>query len=199
MPEPAFTLPGIRVHLPRNRCSRSPESVFTMLWNGCSPSAGICVHDAPEYAAPRVRRDDESASIGQPIESVDLHIVVGHPLRVLSGQADANGHDEDRPVHPPQERILAGGVEASDSTSSSSFWPIPNAETRTPPQGHPTTEARQRRGLSRPAQPAPSRSRWLEYAIQGRIQSPTLSSQPRLQPSLEGLVKVECDHLPSTV
>ena len=50
MPEPAFTLPGIRVHLPRNRCSRSPESVFTMLWNGCSPSAGICVHDAPEYA-----------------------------------------------------------------------------------------------------------------------------------------------------
>ena len=21
-----------------------------MLWNGCSPSAGICVHDAPEYA-----------------------------------------------------------------------------------------------------------------------------------------------------
>ena len=50
MPEPAFTLPGIRVHLPRNRCSRSPEYVFTMLWNGCSPSAGICVHDAPEYA-----------------------------------------------------------------------------------------------------------------------------------------------------
>ncbi len=50
MPEPAFTLPGIRVHLPRNPCSRSPESVFTMLWNGCSPSAGICVHDAPEYA-----------------------------------------------------------------------------------------------------------------------------------------------------
>ena len=43
-------MPGIRVHLPRNRCSRSPESVFTMLWNGCSPSAGICVHDAPEYA-----------------------------------------------------------------------------------------------------------------------------------------------------
>ena len=53
MPEPAFTLPGIRVHLPRNRCSRSPESVFTMLWNGCSPSAGICVHDAPEYAVDR--------------------------------------------------------------------------------------------------------------------------------------------------
>ena len=187
-----FTFPGIDVHDPRNPCSRCfgmdvhlrLESAFTMPRN---------------TQTPRVRRDDESASIGQPIESVDLHIVVGHPLRVLSGQADANGHDEDRPVHPPQERILAGGVEASDSTSSSSFWPIPNAETRTPPQGHPTTEARQRRGLSRPAQPAPSRSRWLEYAIQGRIQSPTLSSQPRLQPSLEGLVKVECDHLPSTV
>ena len=56
MPEPAFTLPGIRVHLPRNRCSRSPESVFTMLWNGCSPSAGICVHDAPEYAQKRLER-----------------------------------------------------------------------------------------------------------------------------------------------
>ena len=24
-----------------------------MLWNGCSPSAGICVHDAPEYALTR--------------------------------------------------------------------------------------------------------------------------------------------------
>ncbi len=60
MPEPAFTLPGIRVHLPRNRCSRSPESVFTMLWNGCSPSAGICVHDAPEYAIAYLRKVKEA-------------------------------------------------------------------------------------------------------------------------------------------
>ena len=42
-------MPGIRVQLPRNSCSRSSESVFTMLWNGCSRSVGICVHDASEY------------------------------------------------------------------------------------------------------------------------------------------------------
>jgi hypothetical protein len=52
-PWPAFTLPAIRVHLPRNRCSRSPESVFTLRWKVCSPSAGIRVHVAPEYAVVR--------------------------------------------------------------------------------------------------------------------------------------------------
>ena len=37
------------VHLAWNPCSGSPEYVFTMLWNRCSPSNGIRVHDAPEY------------------------------------------------------------------------------------------------------------------------------------------------------
>ncbi len=30
-----------------------------MLWNGCSPSAGICVHDAPEYAPKLAELFDE--------------------------------------------------------------------------------------------------------------------------------------------
>ena len=41
------------VHLAWNPCSGSPEYVFTMLWNRCSPSNGIRVHDAPEYPVPR--------------------------------------------------------------------------------------------------------------------------------------------------
>ena len=44
------------VHLAWNPCSGSPEYVFTMLWNRCSPSNGIRVHDAPEYPGGPIRR-----------------------------------------------------------------------------------------------------------------------------------------------
>ena len=37
-----------------------------MLWNGCSPSAGICVHDAPEYAG---------AALG-PVANTDTKLLI---------------------------------------------------------------------------------------------------------------------------
>jgi len=42
-PESAFGIPGTGDHL-------APESVFTILRNGCSRSIGIGVQDAAEYA-----------------------------------------------------------------------------------------------------------------------------------------------------
>ena len=113
MPEPAFTLPGIRVHLPRNRCSRSPESVFTMLWNGCSPSAGICVHDAPEYAA-RVVNPPETALIVTHcrkrlyVSSADVSLT-GTPFR-LSQSAGSSGGEW-------SFRFLAGNYQKEGKTS----------------------------------------------------------------------------------
>ena len=48
-PESAFGIPGTGDHL-------APESVFTILRNGCSRSIGIGVQDAAEYAISALKR-----------------------------------------------------------------------------------------------------------------------------------------------
>ena len=131
MPEPAFTLPGIRVHLPRNRCSRSPESVFTMLWNGCSPSAGICVHDAPEYAVLKPVRfqraqagawDLQRAELSRPVRMKAVGLaVVGLSLVLLQ----CCGGRTTAPTEDPGETTTSATTEAGTTAPTT---PAPGAE-----------------------------------------------------------------------
>jgi hypothetical protein len=66
-------MPGIRVHLARNRCSRCPESVFIIPgiavhvpWNRCSRYVGMGVHDGLESAF-KIARNTHSAVLPHPV------------------------------------------------------------------------------------------------------------------------------------
>jgi hypothetical protein len=90
-------MPGTGAHLARNARSASPESVLTLLRNGCSPWPGIGAQDRPVHAQP---------AVGDPI----------YPIRHVCPPAPRQSdHPSQKEMHILSRRPMCGAPYCSRS------------------------------------------------------------------------------------